>query len=123
MRRFRLLPILFLLLAGCTQHDTEALARIGRRFVENTHKAAGSIQEQVDLPRMPVVAVGLKEKVETRLRWDALLMDAKVEVAVNGAEVDLKGTVKSDAQRRRAAEIAETTVGVQAVNDALKVEE
>ena len=51
------------------------------------------------------------------------LADAKLEVAVNGAEVDLKGTVKSDAQRRRATEIVETTAGVQAVNDGLKVEE
>ena len=111
-----------LLFAGCTQQDSECLARIGRNLADRSHKAAGSIQEQVDLPHVPVTA-GLKEKVEARLRWDALLADAKFEVAVNGAEIDLKGTVKSDAQRRRAAEIVETTAGVQAVNDGLKVEE
>ena len=111
-----------LLLAGCTQQDTDCLARIGRNLMDRSHKAAGSIQEQVDLPHAPVGG-GLKEKVEARLRWDALLADAKFEVAVNGAEVDLKGIVKSDAQRRRATEIVETTLGVQAVNDGLKVEE
>ena len=121
-RRLIWLAGLCLLLAGCTQQDTEALGRIGRNLMDRSHKAAGSIKEQVDLPSVPV-AGGLKEKVEARLRWDALLADAKFDVTVNGGEVDLKGTVKNDAQRRHATEIVETTVGVVAVNDGLKVEE
>jgi osmotically-inducible protein OsmY len=44
-------------------------------------------------------------------------------VEVSGGEVELKGTVKHEAQRRRAADLVETTAGVQAVNDGLKVEE
>jgi len=111
-------------LAGCTAQDTECLARIGRKLAERSNGAADTVREQVDgdlkaLPR----GAGLKEKIEARLRWDAMLADVVIEVHVNGNEVELKGTVKNEAQRRRAGDVAETTIGVQAVNDSLKVEE
>ena len=117
-------------LAGCTAQDAECLARIGRKFAERSHGAADSIRDQVDgdlkalplggpLPKDNV----LRERIAARLRWDALLADVRIDVQVTGHEVELKGTVKNDAQRRRAADIAETTDGVQAVNEALTVEE
>jgi osmotically-inducible protein OsmY len=117
-------------LTGCTAQDTECLARIGRKVADRSHGAADSIREQVDgdlkalplggpLPKDNV----LRERIAARLRWDALLADVRIEVQVIGQEVELKGTVKNDAQRRRAADLAETTAGVQAVNEALKVEE
>ena len=113
-----------IVVAGCTAQDTECLARIGRKIAERSSGAADTVREQVDgdlkaLPR----GAGLKEKIEARLRWDAMLADVTIEVRVNGNEVELKGTVKNDAQRRRAGDVAETTIGVQAVNDSLKVDE
>ncbi len=126
-------PALFLCaavlaLAGCTQQDSECLGRIGRSLVERARGAAGALGERVgtDLKAVPLVAgkePGLKEKIEARMRWDALLSEVKIEVQVNGSEVELKGTVKNEAQRRRAGDLAESTAGVQAVNDSLKVEE
>lgn len=116
--------------AGCTAQDTECLARIGRKLADRSHGAADSIRGQVDgdLKAMPLGGAlpkdnVLRERIAARLRWDALLADARIDVQVTGQEVDLKGTVKNDAQRRRAADIAETTAGVQAVNEALQVEE
>jgi BON domain len=110
--------------AGCTAQDTECLARIGRKLAERSNVAVDTVREQVDgdLKAVPRGA-GLKEKIETRLRWDAMLADVTIEVHVTGNEVELKGTVKNEAQRRRAGDVAETTIGVQAVNDSLKVEE
>jgi hypothetical protein len=129
-RRCALLAVACLALAGCTQQDTEALARIGRKVVDRSQGAADTIRGQVegDLKGLPHSGPGgrepgLKDRVEARLRFDALLADAKIEVNVSGAEVELKGTVKTDAQRRRASDLVETTAGVQVVNDALKVEE
>jgi osmotically-inducible protein OsmY len=115
-------------LAGCTQQDTECLARIGRKVLDRTQGAADTVRAHLGGDHVPNPATalnehGLKEKVETRLRWDALLTDAKIEVHVSGNEVELQGMVKNDAQRRRAGDLAETTAGVQAVNDSLKVEE
>lgn len=129
LRRFAGLIVASLALAGCTHQDTDTLARISRKVVDRSQHAAESIRTQVegDLKGIPhgeaAKEPGLKEKVEARLRYDAALADAKIEVQVSGAEVELRGTVKSDAQRRRASDLVETTAGVQVVNDALKVEE
>ncbi len=116
--------------AGCTQQDTDTLARMSRKVVDRSQHAAETIRAQVegDLKGMPhgesaANEPDLKQKVEARLRYDSLLADAKIEVQVTGTEVELHGTVKSDAQRRRASDLVETTAGVQVVNDALKVEE
>jgi hypothetical protein len=122
-RWFPWLPAACLALAGCTQQDTESLARIGRKFGQRSQGTIASVRGQVDGDLRVLNEPGLKEKIDSRLRWDALLSDVKIEVQVTGGEVDLTGTVKNDAQRRRAAEIAESTAGVQAVNDRLKVEE
>ena len=119
-----------LVLTGCTHQDTESLGRVARTFSDRARATSEVVRMQVDgdlkaLPR-PAAApaeASLKDKIETRMRWDALLADAKVEVVVTGADVELRGTVSTDAQRRRAGDIAESTVGVQTVNDALKVEE
>jgi BON domain len=113
-----------LLLASCTAQDTECLARIGRKLADRSHGAADNVRGKVngDLKALPT-GTTLKDRIEWRLRWDALLADVSIEVQVTGAEVELKGTVKNEAQRRRAGDLAETTAGVQAVNDMLKVEE
>jgi BON domain len=130
LRHSALLAAACLALAGCTQQDTDCLARIGRKFADRSQDTADSVRARLDgdlkaLPHTPAPGnePGIKEKLEARLRWDALLGDAKIEVHVTGAEVELKGTVKNDAQRRRAGDLAETTAGVQTVNDALTVEE
>src|SRR5258708_7329495 len=117
-------------LTGCTAQDTECLARIGRKLADRSHGAADSIRDHVDgdLKALPLGGPlpkdnALRERIAARLRWDALLADVRIDVQVVGQEVDLKGTVKNDAQRRRAADIAETTTGVQVVNEALRIEE
>jgi osmotically-inducible protein OsmY len=117
-------------LAGCNQQDSEILARIGHKLLDRSHTTAEAIRAQVDgdLKGLPQAALGgrecgVKEKIEQRLRSDAMLADVRLEVRVSGDEVELRGTVKSDAQRRRATDLAETTAGVQAVNDLLKIEE
>jgi BON domain len=129
-RRFVLVVAACAVLGGCTHQDSECLARIGRKMLDRSQGAADKVRAHFsgDLPIVPSTPLhardsGLKEKIETRLRWDALLADTKIEVQVSGNEVELRGTVQNDAQRRRAGDLAETTAGVQVVNDALKVEE
>lgn len=45
----------------------------------------------------------IRKEVEARLRWDALVDDAMIEVEVDDAEVTLSGTVASMAEKRQAA--------------------
>jgi osmotically-inducible protein OsmY len=117
-----------MMFAGCTQQDSECLARIGRKVLERSSGAAAAVREQIDgdFKGFPAVGAarkdaGLKEQVETRLRWDALLADVKIEVQAVGAQVELKGTVKNDSQRDRVLDLAEKTAGVQAVVDRLQI--
>jgi osmotically-inducible protein OsmY len=117
-------------LTGCSQQDSDTLARIGRKLVDRSQATAGTIRMRVDadLQGLPQGALtgndlGLKEKVEVRLRTDTLLMGLRLDVKVTGDEVEIKGTVKNETQRHRATDLAETTAGVQAVNDLMKVEE
>jgi osmotically-inducible protein OsmY len=56
------------------------------------------------------------------LQWDKTLADTTIDVAVTDKEVELRGTIRRDEQRRRAIELAESTVGVERVTDHLSLE-
>lgn len=122
-------PLALLLLAGalalqtgCNRQDTEALARIGRKVVDHAQTNVESLRERVDVNlKAPLRPSGLKERVELRLQWDALLADSKIDVSVNENEVELAGTLKSEELRRRAVDLTESTLGVQSINIKLEV--
>ena len=65
----------------------------------------------------------LQEKVQDRLRFENTLTEISFEVLVKDKEVELKGTVKTDLQRQRAAELAETVAGVDRVTNSLQIAE
>jgi hypothetical protein len=113
-----------LALAGCSRHDTECLGNLGRKVLDHSHANTESLREKLELDfgRLAVPR-GLKESVEARLTLDALLAGVKIEVRVTEEEVELRGTVKNEAQRTRALDITSTTVGVQRVSDLLKVQD
>ena len=57
-----------------------------------------------------------------RLRSDKALQATKIEVTLRaGGEVELKGSLASDEQKRRALELADSTQGVEKVTDSLLV--
>ncbi len=62
----------------------------------------------------------LDARVSQRLRWDKSLADSPIQVNVSANVVKLTGNVTDLAQRRRAVELAESTVGVEKVIDALE---
>ncbi len=119
MKTLLLAAGLVLVAAGCNRQDSQRLAHVGKKIVEKAEQLAGGTQEKL-VGNLPVVqdAVGLKARVESRLRWDKALADAQIAVrAVAGNAVELRGTADSLEQRRRAVELAETTVGVARVVD------
>jgi osmotically-inducible protein OsmY len=64
----------------------------------------------------------VEERVRVRLESDQDLAGAEVSVqALAGGQVRLKGVVKNEAQKARAAELAAKTVGVSSVVDDLAV--
>jgi len=66
-------------------------------------------------------SMALDARVSARLRWDKTLSNEQIQVQATGGVIELKGTVRDLGQRRRAVELAESTVGTEQVLDLLEV--
>src|SRR5581483_2035497 len=102
-------------LVGCSKQDNERLGRIGRKLFDRAHTAADEIGGKLDLGWKG--EAGLQERVMQRLRWEKALEGANIEVKVNEGAVELRGSVKTVAQRDKALELANATLGVTGVTD------
>jgi hypothetical protein len=110
--------------AGCNGEDTQRLAHVGRKVLEKIESATGNADGKLfgGLQVMRSAAEpDLAGRVSARLRWDRSLADAKIEVSANGAIVELKGSVRDPAQKKRALDLAESTEGVDRVTDSLEL--
>ncbi|HWG44833.1 MAG TPA: BON domain-containing protein [Gemmataceae bacterium] len=127
-RRGRLGLALGLALAvgGCSQ-DADRMARVchktAAKFDGVTEGIRGRLQNGWGAVRGSVSESSLDSRVALRLRWDADMAGADVQVRLAGpGAVELRGTVADLTQRRRAVQLARTTVGVESVVDALTTE-
>jgi osmotically-inducible protein OsmY len=120
-----LLAGLSLIASGCGRGDTERLARMGRKMVERAEAMSEDTGDRLHSGwqsfRANLDQSGLDARVSTRLRWDKGLADTPIQVEAQGAVVTLKGPVGDLDQRRRAVAIAESTLGVDQVIDALEM--
>jgi hypothetical protein len=112
--------------AGCNRQDADRLARVSRRGLVRAEAvlagAASGLPGGWQGGEAGLRDAGLDLRVSARLRWEKKLADLPIEVQAQGAVVELRGKVQDLDQRRRAVEIAETTVGVEKVNDQLQTE-
>jgi osmotically-inducible protein OsmY len=65
--------------------------------------------------------MALDARVSARLRWDKTLSSEQIHVQATGGIIELKGRVRDLNQRRRAVELAESTVGTEQVLDLLEI--
>jgi hypothetical protein len=118
LSRWRWLGIaLFLICIGCNTNDRDHLARAAIRAKLKLEGMTGGSQN---------VATGwqamtLDARVAARLRWDKSLADQKIHVTASGGIVALTGTVPNLTQRRRAVDLAESTIGTEKVEDSVEV--
>jgi osmotically-inducible protein OsmY len=112
-------------LCGCNHQDADRLARVGRKVAGKLDGATGGAQaklaDSLQAVRGSWEEVALDARVTARLRWDKALGGTRITVQATGSVVELRGTVGSDNQRRRAEDVAETTTGVERVVNALEV--
>jgi hypothetical protein len=119
---------LALLGGGCDGQDPERLARVGRLSLHKLEDLAGGPQGKLASGWQAVLgsmgSTSIDSRVALRLRWDKLLADAEIQVQPLGAGVvRLQGAVANGTVRSRAQEVAETTQGVEKVDNALTVSE
>lgn len=113
------LLVLALALPACSKQDKEGLARIGRRIADKAASLSSSVQGKVPPDwRWPG---SVERRVWQRLRFERSLADVKIGVTHLNQGIELTGKVTSDEQRRRAVELAESTVGVERVIETLQI--
>jgi osmotically-inducible protein OsmY len=117
---------LALFLCGCGNQDVECLGRVCRKTAGKLDTLTGGAREKLADGWQAVRAAWgeatLDSRVATRLRWDKALTDAEVKVSATGpGTVQLQGTVADLAEKQRAVELANSTQGVEKVEDLLEV--
>jgi osmotically-inducible protein OsmY len=114
-----------LALAGCSNEDTEGLARVARlsaaKVEEMTGGAPNKVAASFESMRANWNELALDARVSLRLRWEKDLQDTTIQVEAKDGTVELKGKVTNVLQRQRAVQVAQSTTGVQEVIDSLEV--
>jgi len=109
--------------AGCVKQDTEILNRVGRNLAEKTKNTTAGLRERLPFRVTTATESSVPERVQQRLANDKLLATLKIDVQAVGANVELRGAVEREEQKRRAIELAESTRGVERVIDSLQMPE
>jgi osmotically-inducible protein OsmY len=112
--------MLIVLTCGCNNQDADRLGQvartIGSKFDTLTEHAQGKVASGIQAARASWSETSLDTRVATRLRWDRQTAEAPIEVDSPGPGiVRLRGPETDLAQRRRAVDLAQSTVGVEKV--------
>jgi hypothetical protein len=121
-----LVPFSFAL-CGCGQKDADRLAalgaKLGRKAGGMLAPGGGRIMRGWQAVPLHIGDLAVDARVSARLGWDKSLADASIEVTAVGYVVELRGKVRDEEQKRRAVELAQTTLGVEKVADLLEIGE
>jgi hypothetical protein len=116
---------LVLLGSGCQRDDTDRLARVGRKLADKADVLSAQANNKVVASfhtlRAHLDEVGLDARVSARLGWDKTLAGINIQVQATDGRIQLTGKVPDLSVRRRAVELAESTLGVTEVIDSLEV--
>jgi len=112
------LAVFVLFVLGCNRSDQDHLARAAGKAREKINSASGESGRGLTTGWQ---SMALDARVSARLRWDKTLSNEQIQVQATGGVIELKGTVRDLGQRRRAVELAESTVGTEQVLDLLEV--
>jgi osmotically-inducible protein OsmY len=108
---------------GCTNQDSEHLSRLANKLSKKlemvTDSANGKLSAGWRALHADFDELTLDARISARLRWDKALVGSHIQVLTRDGVVELKGTVQNLDQRRRAVEVAESTIGADKVNDLL----
>jgi osmotically-inducible protein OsmY len=113
------------LVFGCSNDDPDHLARIAKCVAAKSEGLTGDADKTLtgwQALQANLDELTLDTRVSARLRWDKDLAGARIQVQTKEGAVELKGTVVDLSQRRRAVELAQSTVGTDNVVDQLEIQ-
>ena len=112
-------------LTGCDDREAASFRKVGTRTLAKVEALASEANNRFNLRLEEAGATAdhltLPARVRARLRWDQALAGTDVQVQAEGGAITLTGTVRTDDQRKRAVELAESTAGVTGVTERLAV--
>ena len=117
-RRLLFFVSIILCALGCNSNDQDHIARAAGKAREKIKDVTGESSRGLTTGWQ---SMALDARVSARLRWDKALSSEQIQVQANGSVIELHGTVRDLIQRRRAVELAESTVGTEQVLDQLEV--
>ena len=94
--------------------DTTKARQTGAEIGEKVAVGAAEAQRAVG-------NAGLTTKIKAKMALDDTIEAARIDIDTNGGVVTLSGSVRSDAERQRALQLARETEGVTQVVDRLRV--
>jgi hypothetical protein len=100
--------------AGSRPVDTSKARETGAAVGEKVAIGANEAQRAA-------AEAALTSKIKAKMALDDTVKAAAIDVETNGGVVTLKGTVRSEAERTRAVQLARETAGVTSVTDRLVV--
>ena len=92
--------------------DTSKARDLGAKVGEATAKAANEVADAI-------APAAVTAKIKSKMALDDLVKARNIDVDTNGTVVTLTGVVGSEAERKRAVELANETEGVTSVIDKL----
>jgi osmotically-inducible protein OsmY len=95
--------------------DTSKARDLGAKVGEATAKAADEVADAL-------APAAITAKIKAKMGLDDLVKARNLHVETNGTVVTLTGVVGSEAERKRAVELAKQTEGVTSVTDNLRVQ-
>src|SRR5215475_12979302 len=95
--------------------DTSKARDVGAKVGEATAKAANQAKDAIE-------PAAVTAKIKAKMALDDLVKARNIDVDTNGTVVRLTGVVGSEAERKRAVELAKETEGVTSVIDHLRVQ-
>ena len=113
---------------GCSGQDADRLARVGRTAAAKAEDLTGGARSRLTGGWQALRGYWAEStpdsRVATRLHWDKGLAGAAIRVSSPGSgRVRLQGSVADLSQRRRAVELAQSTLGVEEVLDELTTQQ
>ena len=110
------------LMAAASQAQDGPLKKIGRALDNTGKNIRGRVEGEIARGEITAQERDLLARVDSRIRWDKQLVAAvlQIEVRADGTVV-LRGSVPDESAKNRAADLAQSTVGVTRVVDELGV--